>query len=361
MSPMPRPRLPYLQRETSRHGRVMWFVRRGAGPRARIHGEYGSPEFMRAYHAAAMGEVIPAAKKASKSSFEWLLSEYRKSEPWAALSMATRRQRDNIFVRVLKKAGSEHFTAFTKDVIVAGRDAHKGTPAQARNFLDAMRGLFAWAADAGHVKANPTTGVKNPKRKKGAGFPAWSEADVARYEGRWPPGTHQFVWLQVLLYTGMRRGDAVRIGWGDVSHDVITVYTEKSGETVEVNIPILPVLREALDHGPCGKETFICGVNGNRFTKESFGNAFSEAARAAGVNKSAHGVRKIGATRAAENGATVAELEAIFGWTGGGMASLYTRSADRKRLSMGAAKKLALAPAKDEVLATKRQNEKVTK
>jgi hypothetical protein len=32
-------------------------------------------------------------------------------------------------------------------------------------------------------------------------------------------------------------------------------------------------------------------------TKESFGNAFSDACRKAGENKSAHGLRKIGATR----------------------------------------------------------------
>ena len=59
------------------------------------------------------------------------------------------------------------------------------------------------------------------------------------------------------------------------------------------------------------------------------------------MTKSAHGVRKIGATRAAENGATVAELEAIFGWQGGGMASLYTRAADRVRLAKGAMSKMA--------------------
>jgi hypothetical protein len=56
---------------------------------------------------------------------------------------------------------------------------------------------------------------------------------------------------------------------------------------------------------------------------------------------SAHGVRKIGATRAANNGATVAELEAIFGWIGGRMASLYTQSADRARLARRAINKLA--------------------
>jgi len=45
--------------------------------------------------------------------------------------------------------------------------------------------------------------------------------------------------------------------------------------------------------------------------------------------------------RAADNGATVAELEAIFGWQGGGMASLYTRATDRARLAKGAMSKLA--------------------
>ena len=44
----------------------------------------------------------------------------------------------------------------------------------------------------------------------------------------------------------------------------------------------------------------------------------------------------IHASDLADNGATVAELEAIFGWTGGTMASLYTRKADRKRLATGA-------------------------
>jgi hypothetical protein len=60
-----------------------------------------------------------------------------------------------------------------------------------------------------------------------------------------------------------------------------------------------------------------------------------------GVMGSPHGVRKIAATRAAENGATVAELEAIFRWSGGKMASLYARAADRRRLAKGAMHKLA--------------------
>jgi integrase len=65
------------------------------------------------------------------------------------------------------------------------------------------------------------------------------------------------------------------------------------------------------------------------------------AAKAAGVvGKSAHGMRKAAATRAVENGATERELEAIFGWSGGRMATLYTKSANRSRLAAGAIGKL---------------------
>ena len=61
------------------------------------------------------------------------------------------------------------------------------------------------------------------------------------------------------------------------------------------------------------------------------------------VRNAPDGVRKIGATRAAEAGATVAELEALFGWMGGTMASHYTRTADRKRLAKSAAEKIGNA------------------
>jgi integrase len=110
-------------------------------------------------------------------------------------------------VGVLKQAGHESAAAIKREHIVAGRDRRAATPAQARNFLDAMRGLFRWALDAGHVKTDPTTGIKNPARPKGGGFPVWTEDDVARYEARWPIGTKERVWFDVLLYTGLRRGE----------------------------------------------------------------------------------------------------------------------------------------------------------
>jgi integrase len=257
------------------------------------------------------------------------------------LSQATRRNRENHFRQVIKSAGHQPYKAITQAVIVSGKDRRAHTPAQARNFLDAMRGLFKWAKSAQHVPVDPTEGVANPKRRKGAGFPVWTEADIEAYYKRWPLGTKERVWLDVLLFTGLRRGDAVVIGRQHVRDGAATLRTEKSQGQITVTLPILPVLQRTLDAGPIGELAFICGARGRSFTKESFGTAFKDACIAAGIpNKSAHGCRKIGATRAAENGATVPELNAIFGWSGTAMASLYTQAADRKRLASQAITKL---------------------
>lgn len=341
MADMPRQRPPHLHREINRHGKAVWYVRVEKGPRIRIRGAYGSPEFKAAYDAAVAGNPLEPPGKPKNGSLLWLFEQYRQTTAWTELSHATRKQRENILKHVMEKSGLEPFKLVTRKAVVAGRDRRKDTPAQARNFLDAMRGLFRWALEADHVTIDPTAGVTNPERKSGPGFEIWSEEEVDRYERRWPIGTRQRVWMAVLLYTGLRRGDAVRLGRQHVKDGVATLRTEKSGETITVTLPVLPALREVLDAGPCGELAFICGEKGTPLTKESFGNLFHDACRSAGVKKSAHGLRKIGATRAANNGATVAELEAIFGWSGGGMASLYTRAADRARLAKNAMSKLA--------------------
>jgi len=132
----------------------------------------------------------------------------------------------------------------------------------------------------------------------------------------------------------------VRIGRQHVKDGVAFLKTEKSGYRTEVALPILPVLQRTLDAGPTGDLAFICGSRGTPLTRVSFGGAFSKAARKAGVKKSAHGIRKISATRAANAGATVAQLKALFGWTDDQMPSHYTQEADRRRLARDSIEKL---------------------
>jgi integrase len=338
MPDMPRPRPPYPSREMTRHGKPVWYVRRH-GKRIRIKADFGTADFEAEYQAAITGVPHPD-KRVERGTLAWLIERYRETTAWSTLSLATRRQRENIFRRVIETAGAQPLARITSDVIMAGRERRAATPSQARHFLDAMRGLLRWALAAKHVRADPTANIDDPPRAKTSGFPPWTEDDVAAYERRWPIGTRQRVWLDVLLYTGLRRGDAVRLGRQHVRDGIATLQTEKSGFTVTVTLPILSVLAETLAAGPCGDLAYIAGASGRPLTKESFGNLFKQACRKAGVRGSAHGVRKIAATRAANAGATVAQLEAIFGWSGGRMASLYTRGADRRRLALEAMHKL---------------------
>src|SRR5690348_16343294 len=106
MDVMPRTRPNHLHRETSRHGKTVWYVRVGKGPRIRLRGDYGSPEFNAAYQAALDGTARSEPRKATKGSLAWLLAQYRESAAWRALSNATRRQRENIFKHVMTTAGT---------------------------------------------------------------------------------------------------------------------------------------------------------------------------------------------------------------------------------------------------------------
>ncbi len=348
---VPRPRPQHLQKEKTRHGKTVWYVRKGDGKRTRIRGEFGTEDFQKQVDAAIAGTPAPQSKaRTAVGSLQWLYDRYRETVVWRDLGAATRRQRENIFLHVMESAGSEPFTAITRNHIEAGKDRRRDTPAQARNFLDAMRGLFRWAFAAGHVAVDPTAGVKNPRRRKTEGFKAWTDAHVSVYERRWGPGTRQRVWLHVLLYIGCRRGDAVLLGRQHVKNSIVTFYTEKGRgterELIEVARRLEPELVATLAQGPTSDLAFICGERGEPLTKESFGNMFKDACVAAGIlDRSAHGLRKLAATTWAERGATEHELMALFGWLTPSMAALYTRAARRKMLSLNASARLLGTPA----------------
>lgn len=335
---MPKPRPPYLQKEITRHGKIIWYVRKRPNPRTRLPGAYGSPEFIAAYEAAICG-TAPKQKQApaQSGSLAWLIAQYRLSARWRAMSALTKRDRDYIFKLLIASAGDTPYKAITRRVIVAGRDRRADKPSVANRFLDVMRGLFRFALESEYCDFNPVDGVAKIKTNNPDGHKPWTQADIDTYQTFWPLGTKERVWLDVLLYTGLRRGDAVRLGRQHIKDGIAALKTEKSGFKVEVNLPILPVLKATLAAGPTGDLSLICGAKGGPLDKKTFGLMLVKAANKAGIfGKSAHGLRKAAAAQAAEAGATVSQLKALFGWTSDAMPSLYTRSADRKKMAVEA-------------------------
>ena len=318
----------------------MWFVRRKHGPRIRLRAEYGSEAFWAEYRAALEGAPLPS-KTPKAQTLAWALDLYRASSAWAKLANSTRRQRENIYRAVIKTAGDVALKSITDETIKAGRERRKATPHSANVFLKAMRAFFAWAIEDKLVTIDPTKGVKLLAGPNDAdGFHTWTQAELDLFEAHWPVGSRERLAYDLLLYTGLRRGDAVRVGRPHEREGVITVRMEKTGEPV--SIPILPPLAASIAATRTGDLTYLVTEVGQPWVKESFGNWFREVCRKAGCPGSAHGLRKAGATRAAERGATERQLMAIFGWSTGKMAQHYTRAADRTRLARDAAQLLLL-------------------
>jgi integrase len=336
---MPRPRPPHLIREVSRHGRVTWVVRIGHGRRTRLRAAYGTPEFEAEYPRRHLRRTRQRPAQGHTRHAAMALGRHRQSSAWSSLANATRRQRENIMLGVLREASAMPLSAVTREAVIDGRERRAKTPSQANNFLNTMRALFSWAVENGRVAKDPTEGVRIVKRPKTGGFHAWTEDEVSRFEAHWPVGTRERLAFTILLYTGLRRGDASILGRQHVSDGVILMRAEKTG--AQLTIPILPELTRVIAATKTGDLTFVATASGGPMRKESFGNWFHEACVAAGVPGSAHGLRKAGAARAASNGATVAQLNAIFGWSDSQMASLYTKSADRVRLAKEAIGKLS--------------------
>jgi integrase len=337
---MPRKRPPYLIQRTGRQGEALWYYWRRPGPQIRIRGDYNSREFWANYEAASRQEA-PSIRKPPET-LGWLLDRYRETSDWTQLSNATRRQRENIFRRITDKAPDLAYANIDRAMIIVTRDSEKETPSEANNFLDAMRGLFKWAVDADLVRNNPTAGIKNLKRPKTGGFRQWTEEDIASFRQKWPVGTRERLALEIFLNTGLRRGDTARLGRPHIRNGRLRIVTEKTG--TQIDIPVPQTLLQVIDASKTGDLVFVGNVKtGAPIRKEALGNWFRRAAVAAGVNGNCHGLRKAAAVRLAEAGATIFELNAVFGWTGSSMASLYVDKANRKRLSDSAATKLQKA------------------
>ena len=119
------------------------------------------------------------------------------------------------------------------------------------------------------------------------------------------------------------------------------VFTETKGELRIVKthaLPILPPLRQSIDATQIGHLVYLVTAWGQPHSANAFGNWFKKRGREAGLEDlSAHGLRKLGAQRCAEAGATEHQLMALFGWTNPQQAAIYTKKANRAKLEAQAA------------------------
>jgi integrase len=342
MEAMPRPRPPHIQREVTRHKKVLWYFRRTrGGPRIRLPDEYGSEAFWKAYNAALAGEQ-PKRTKADKGSLAWVVEQYKASAKWAKLAPSTQRARDRLLAAIIKTAGHAPVRQITKADLQRGVDQRAGKPEAANAFIKTIRAVLNHALRMDLIETNPAMSLEL-MRSGSDGFHTWTMDEIEAYERRHPVGTKARLAMDLMLYTGLRKSDAVQVGHQHIRDGVLTIRPEKTKRTsnITVTVRILPPLAESIAAARTGDLHLLVTEYGRPFTANGFGNWFRKRCDEAGVPGAAHGLRKAGATRAAENGATTHELMAMFGWTTTDEAERYTKAADRKRMGIAGSAKLS--------------------
>lgn len=343
MPRMPRPRKPYVQKETTRHDKVVWYFRRGKEARIRLPGAFGSKEFNDAYNAALAGLPKKQKREAPTLTFRWLVDRFYQSPRFNGLRPNTQRNYRLGLENACKTASELLIHEISAADIREGVMRREATPHAAMDYLKSLRAVFAFAKDSGWLEENPAVSVAM-KKPKGDGYHTWTVEEVEKFQATHPVGTQARLALDIMLYTGLRRSDAIILGRQHVRNGHIHIKAIKN--SADIDVPILPPLAASIEATKTGDMVFLMNTRGRPWKNISFGYWFAARCDEAGVPGRAHGLRKAGATLAANNGATPFELMAMYGWSSTKVAEIYTQKADRLRLAERAANKLYPHPAK---------------
>lgn len=339
-----RPRYVHTYRDN--RGKLRHYLRKPGAKPVALPGPVFSLEFWTAYHAAMQADVKSISQqktgKDAPGTMGALIAQYYASVAFTGLSPVTQDGYKRHLERFRAKHGHRSVAglkALHVDAIL-GEEAAR-SKAQASNLRKRLFTLMTLAAKWGYRDDNPMLSASRVKYKA-KGYRTWTDADIARYRDHWAAGTPQRIALEILLYTGLRRSDAVRLGRQHIVGGFIRITTKKSGHTVKLNIPVHDDFKSFLDTLPTDNLALIVTKYGIPRSEKGFTGWIIEAAREAGLpeHSSPHGVRKASCRMLAEAGCSALEIMAITGHKNLAEIELYCREAQQAKLAKNAIAKL---------------------
>lgn len=332
---MTRLKLPYIHEYHDRHGKLRRYVRRPGAKQVSLPGLPGSPEFMETYQAAMTGAVQPPKSSRHKpGSLSAVTVDYYRSIEFSNLKPSSQATYRVILGPILEKDGHRLVRDMPaekarKIIEEIGRER----PGMANLTRAILRRLMKFAISNGIRNDNPFAGV--PLYKLGTHH-TWTEAELDAYERKWPLGTRERLAYSILLYTGQRVGDVVRMRRSDISGGAISVVQDKTAAAL--NIEVHPVLVRAIKAGPANGLYLIGDRNGRPINRRTLSALMAKAAESAGLPKEcvAHGLRKAIMRRMAESGSSTKQMQAVSGHRTLTEIERYTRQADQKQLAKDA-------------------------
>ena len=227
----------FVVEDVDRHGNVRVYFRRKGQRKIRFTETPGTDEFEKEYQRAFRGEAVPARSHntAMPGTMRWLCEQYYASAVFQSLAASTRKVRRGILDEICQRAGNFRYALMEPPHVAKLRDEKAAYPHAANNRVKALRQLFAWASspEYGYAKSNPARDVSRLRGTNPDGIQAWTEADAVLYEARHPIGTKARLAFDLLLYTGVRRSDVVRLGpqmersFAELTPDGKTVEVQK--------------------------------------------------------------------------------------------------------------------------------------
>lgn len=324
-----------------RNGKPRFYFRREGFKAAKLPGLPWSPDFMAAYEAAATGQPLATAEasRAGKpGAIRALAVSYFNSLTFRSLKPNTQSVYRNTIERFCVEHGDKRVVTIQREHVVKLMAALAEKPDSANGLRKVLRGMMQHAVETGLRKDDPTRDVR-AIRVKTDGYHSWTDAEIEQFEKRHEIGTRPRLALALLLYTGQRRSDVVRMGRQHVRANVIEVRQMKGGALLQ--IPILPALGAIIADTPNNHLTYLTTQFGKPFTTAGFGNWFRERCDEAGLGHcTAHGLRKAAARLLAEHSCTAHEIAAITGHASLREVQRYTKAVDQSRLAVSAMNKI---------------------
>lgn len=301
---------------------------------------------MAAYELAAQGEKAEIGKAKSKpGTIGALVASYYRSSDFTNLSDVTKRTYRNILERFRAEHADKRVAMLQRQHIQKLVNDRAETPSAANRLLRMIHILMRHAVEMNWRRDDPTVGVRKMKEKSG-GFTTWEDHQIDLFLAHHKRGNRAHLAIMLLLYTGQRRGDVVRMGRQHLRNNVLTITQQKTGQ--QVSIPLHPELKSTLDSLPKDNMTFLVSERGGPMKPESFTNWFRRMAkevtqetngkreRALPDGLSPHGLRKATCRMLAEAGCTPHQIMAISGHRTLSEVTRYTVAAGRKGLAEGA-------------------------
>jgi integrase len=288
-----------------------------------------------------------------EQSVAWLVRQFMASAQVKALKPSTRLRFDDLLRRLCAlpwpKAGPDAivgdaaYDSVKMEHMLQIRARFAETPAQADYMMKAVRAMFYWAAERGFsTTINPAARIGS--LWQGDGHAPWTYEDHDKFCARWQVGTQQRLAVDIALFTGMRVVDLHMLGPQHLRHGWLHWVEEKGKDSKALkrrgkgNKP-----REWKAHSELlasiaatthGIRNFIVRPDGQPYARpDRLGRAIVRWAKAAGVAKSAHGIRKLGATMLADNGADLITIRDFLGHSSFAEAEIYIRNRDKRRAS----------------------------